>query len=290
MSRVPDPELHRPIFLVAPPRSGAALLDRTLARSPNVWSLDAGSYFAVQAIAELANGGRDSERLTADDAQPVIAEALRGACRGAFRQLHDWSPEGEGIVPPRLLEGTPRNALRVAFLDAVFPDAAFVYLYREPGETIASMVGAWESGRFVTNAELPDWPGPPWSLLLIPGWQRLRGLELAEIVTEQWCEITRALLDDLEGLSPERWSVVARDALVEDPQREVERLCRFLDIEWRETLTSPLALARQTTRETDREGWSEHEEAIQGFLPRTAELAARARAWIAAPGSDRGGD
>ena len=37
------------------------------------------------------------------------------------------------------------------------------------------MLGAWESGRFVTYPKLPGWEGPPWSMLLTPGWRELEG-------------------------------------------------------------------------------------------------------------------
>jgi hypothetical protein len=86
----------------------------------------------------------------------------------------------------RVLEKTPKNALRVPFIDRVFPQAHFVYLYRDVRETLASMIEAWQSGRFVTYPELPDWRGPPWSLLLVPGWRELAGKPVAEIVAAQW--------------------------------------------------------------------------------------------------------
>src|SRR6202007_1022499 len=82
----------------------------------------------------------------------------------------------------RLLEKTPKNALRVPFLAAAFPDAIFVSLYRDPRETLSSMLDAWRSGQFVTYPGLPEWSGPPWSLLLIPGWPALAGRPLSEIV------------------------------------------------------------------------------------------------------------
>ena len=80
-----------------------------------------------------------------------------------------------------MLEKTPKNALRVPFLDACFPDAIFIYLYRDPRETLGSMMEAWLSGAFQTYPELPGWEGPPWSLLLVPGWRELIGTPLPEL-------------------------------------------------------------------------------------------------------------
>ena len=83
----------------------------------------------------------------------------------------------------------------------------------------------------MTYPQLPDWEGPPWSLPLVPGWRELAGRPLPEIVTEQWIRLTSTLLDDLEALPPERWCVTDFKSLLNDPQRELERICEFVAIE-----------------------------------------------------------
>src|SRR5690606_33866497 len=138
-------------------------------------------------------------------------------------------PEGR---PFRLLEKTPKNALRVPFLAEVFPDATFLYLYRDPRETISSMLDAWRSGRFVTYPDLPGWGQPQWSLLLTPGWEELRVVPLAEVVARQLVTTTETLLDDLEALDPERWCLTSYDKLVADPAAEIGRLCEHLGLAW----------------------------------------------------------
>ena len=83
-------------------------------------------------------------------------------------------------APVRMLEKTPKNALRVPFLARVFPEARFIYLHRDPRPVLASMMEAWQSGRFRTYPNLPGWTGLPWSLLLVPGWRDLLGRPLHE--------------------------------------------------------------------------------------------------------------
>jgi hypothetical protein len=46
------------------------------------------------------------------------------------RLLPSWSTSTQRAV--RLLEKTPKNALRLPFLNALFPDAYYIYLYRDP--------------------------------------------------------------------------------------------------------------------------------------------------------------
>jgi len=66
-----------------------------------------------------------------------------------------------------------------ASINAAFPDATFVYLYRDPVESLLGMLEAWESGRFVTYPQLPEWEGQEWSMLLVPGWRDLADRRLA---------------------------------------------------------------------------------------------------------------
>jgi hypothetical protein len=76
----------------------------------------------------------------------------------------------------------------------------FVYLYRDVRQTLASMLEAWASSAFQTYPELPGWPGAAWSLLLVPGWEELKGLALPAIVARQWATTTDILIDDLNDL------------------------------------------------------------------------------------------
>ena len=138
---------------------------------------------------------------------------------GFVAQARDRGGAAGGDGPLRLLEKTPKNALRVPFLAAAFPDASFVYLYRDPRETISSMLDAWRSGRFVTYRDLPGWGGPPWSLLLTPGGAELVGRPWWRSWPRQWATTTTTLLDDLAALDPGRWCVASYDRLVADPRR-----------------------------------------------------------------------
>ncbi len=262
-------ESTAPIFIVAAPQSGAALLAKTLARAPG---LRAGAESLLAALDGLSSDGA-SDRLAADDAGSDAAERVRAA-------LNDDTAPGRPLVE------SGRNALRVAFLAAALPDAAFIYLHREPGAALPSMVEAWESGNFVTHPDLTDWTGPPWSLPLVPGWRELAGLELAEIVAEQWTRTTRILLDDLEALPSERWAVVDLRALVAFPEREVTRLCEYLGVEWSERLPVPLPVDGHLL-ELSPERHRAHVANLNVTVERTKRQAERAREWVASPRGSR---
>ena len=270
-------KLERPVFIVCSPRSGSSLFFETLAQSPTFWTIGGESHALIESIGDLHPSKRrfHSNRLSAADATPPVVAQLEDAFVRNLRNRNGQAPRA-GATGLRLLEKTPKNSLRVPFLAEAFPDARFVYLYRDMRDTISSMLDAWRSGKFVTYPQLPGWEGPPWSLLLTPGWRELSGKSLAEIVAAQWSTATRYLLDDLEQLPPDRWCVASYDALVHTPNEEVRRLAKFLEFEWDRELAAPLPLSRTTLTAPDAEKWKRNAAELEIALPLVAEVAGRA--------------
>ena len=274
----------RPVFIVAPPRSGTSLLFETLSLSPDLWTIGGESHRVIESIDLLhpASRGWDSNRLGVNDARPQVIAQLEANFLSQLRDRNEQAPPADA-TGLRLLEKTPKNSLRVPFLNAVFPDALFIYLYRDPQEALSSMIAAWESGRFVTYPNLPEWEGKPWSLVLTPEWRKLKGKDLAEIVADQWTMASEILLRDLDKLPPERWSVVGYHNLLADPQKEIERLCEFTDLAWDRELEDELPLSSHTLTPPRPDKWKQHAEDLAGVLPRTAAAAGRGRDLIANP-------
>lgn len=273
--------VQRPVFIISPPRSGSTLLFETLAQAPGLATIGGESHALIESIPSLAPAahGFASNVLSAHDATPDVVDRLHANFLAAARDR-----DGGAITPAlRLLEKTPKNALRVRFLAAAFPDAQFVYLYRDPRETLASMIDAWTSGRFVTYRDLPGWPGPPWSLLLTPAWRDMAGRDVAEIVARQWAATVEQALDDLASVAPGRWCLARYDALLTDPDAEIRRLCGFLGLDWDRTLTAPLPLARHALSSPDPDKWRRHADALQPVRPYFEPAASRLLALFADP-------
>jgi uncharacterized protein (TIGR03032 family) len=271
----------RPVFVVSSPRAGSTLLFETLAEAPGLFTLGGENHAIFEGIPSLdpRRRGFDSNRQTERDADPATAGALCTAFARAFRD-REGAPVPADAGAVRMLEKTPKNALRVPFLDAAFPDAVFVYLYRDPRETLGSMIDAWRSGRFVTYRELPGWSGPPWSLLLVPGWRDLIGKDLAEIVARQWAIATECLIADLERLPPERVLAVRYDALVADPEGAMRELTARLGLGWDRDIKGPLPASRYTLTAPAKDKWRKHAEALERVLPLIEATDEKARALV----------
>nr|WP_298149616.1 sulfotransferase [uncultured Pseudoxanthomonas sp.] len=272
------PALERPVFIVSPPRSGSTLLFETLAGAPQVYTIGDESHQLIEGVNGLAPAQRNyhSNQLGQDDATLAVVQELQGRFRSALRDREGSAPDGATAV--RMLEKTPKNALRIPFLKAVFPDAKFIYLHRDPRQVWGSMIDGWMSGRFRMYT-LPGWQGPTWSFLLTPGWQALSGQPLGEIVARQWETATRIMLDDLQALPAEDWSAVDYGRFLADPQREARRLSAWAGWSWDRELDTQLPLSRYTLSQPDPDKWRRHAAEIEPRLVQwraTIERAARA--------------
>lgn len=271
--------IQRPVFIVSTPRSGSTLLFETLKLAPELFTIGGESHRVIENIPELspANRGWTSNRLTREDAVPEVAEHLS---RSFYSLLADRNGRCAD-AGARMLEKTPKNALRVPFFARIWPDATFVYLYRDVRETLASMMEAWSSTHFRTYPGLPGWTGRhPWSLLLVPGWRDLSSLPLPQIVAHQWAITTDLLLDDLEKIPKDRLRGVTYSDLLARPQQTLLALTASLDLSWDQSLGPKLPLSKTTLSRPARDKWRRLEGVIEAVVPIVEAADARARSFL----------
>ncbi|MBS0320720.1 MAG: sulfotransferase [Proteobacteria bacterium] len=273
--------IERPLIIVGAPRSGSTLLFETLAQFPGLLSVGGESHRQFESIPALQPGPRtrDSNRLDANDATPDVVRALVGNFLAELRDRDGRPPAADSV---RLLEKTPKNALRIPFLAKVFPDAQFVYLYRRPEQNVSSMIEGWESGNFVMYRQLPGWVGPLWSFLLVPGWRDLIGKPLAEIAATQWQRTQSQLLDDLAALPSDRVHALDYASFVADPARHVAEIGAFAGLAWDRPPPSTLPLSRYTMSAPNPDKWRRHEAVLAPYRAAMDALGARAEAFVAA--------
>lgn len=216
--------LHAPVFVIGAPRSGTSLLYAILRTSSALRHWPGESHEVWEADLHPSLRDWTSNALEAGDLTPEIATRIRRSLFLVTGRRH------------RLIDKTPRNALRVGFVDALFPDARFVFLQRDGRENVSSLINAWRTHRYRTY-ELPHPHSIPgvdpkwWKFVLYPGWQTDSGGPLEVVCAKQWIASNEHALDALEPMDPARWTRIRYEDLVERPVAEVERVMAFLELE-----------------------------------------------------------
>jgi hypothetical protein len=278
----PGVAIEKPVIVLGAPRSGTSLMLETLAVCPKLWWLGGESHAVFE-----APGAAAPERgncLAAIDADPATCEKVRLAflC-GVYdrdRRLFCALPEPERPGAIRLLEKTPRNALRIPFLKSVFPDAKFVFIYRQPRENLASLLDRWYA------QERPTYTldGFGWKFLLVPGWRDLVLKPIPEIAAAQWAIAATSIVNDLAKLPRTDWCAVRYEDLIANPLAEVSKVCHFAALEMddhvMDRLNNPLPLSRSTVTPPSPDKWRRHEEVLKTILPSVEYAAAAVEAFL----------
>jgi len=115
-------------FIIGAPRSGTTILCDVLGHHPEIESLSE-PYF----IWDWMSGGGSDDVRTAADANPQTIEFIRGEFEWTLRK------SGKKV----LVEKTPENCFRVPFMQAIFPNAKWIFLYRDGRDVVSSMYKEW---------------------------------------------------------------------------------------------------------------------------------------------------
>lgn len=265
---------------MSPPRSGSTLLFETLIVNEAIWSLDDEGHGIIEKHPELRprQFSADSNRLTRKSYSHALARSIREDLLKGARNRDGEAIDQSASQTIRLLEKTPKNALRIPFLNAVFPEALFIYLYRDPKENISSIMDGWQSARFVTYTDKTGRNGH-WSFLLPPKWEAMLNKPLEEVAAYQWETTHYYLLKDLRAIPRRRWIAVNYAEFLQDTLQVVRRLCEFMAVPMDERLLArcqnPLPLSRYTLSQPASDKWKKNSRYLAEVLPGLDKIVAR---------------
>ena len=215
---------RRPILLIGCPRSGTSILLQAFVKSPELRSVQAEGHVLWDAYHHPRDRGWDSDALRAEDVTAREREYVNLAIRLFVRGR-------------RFVDKTPENSLRIPYLDALFPDASFVFLRRRAADNVNSLIEGWRARPRFVKYRLPErleglgpLSGNLWSFALVPGWRELRSASLEEICARQYVSCNESVLTARAGMDDGRWLDVAYENLVDSPVDEVRRLFERLDL------------------------------------------------------------
>jgi Sulfotransferase family/SEC-C motif len=275
----------RPVFILAPPRSGSSLLFETLQCSSQLWSLGDEGHGIIERHEELRPRPftLDSNRLLAKQCTASLARSIHSDFQRQVRNRDGRPLDFPVLEPVRLLEKTPKNILRIPFLLQLFPDARFIYLVRDARDNISSIMDGWLSGRFATYGDKKTRHGP-WSFLVPPGWQERAHEPLAGIAAFQWAECHEHAMRDLSEIAPQHWCAVNYAEFVADTEDVVERLCQFMEVPFdgamRDHCRGKLPLSRYTLSQPEPDKWRRHERELAPQMAAAAAVSHKINTFI----------
>jgi hypothetical protein len=270
---VPPPA--RPILVIGCPRSGTTMLLQALLASPELESVQSEGHILWDEFRHPRDHGWDSDARSAEQ----IGDRERAYVNLAIRLV---------VRRRRFVDKTPENCLRVGYLDALFPDATFVFLHRSAAENVNSLMEGWRARPRFVKYRLPETldglgalSGDRWSFVLVPGWRSLCHASLEEICARQYVACNEAVLAARAGIDPARWIDLAYEDLVAAPGSVLRELYGRLGLRFtEEAATFAASLAEKPSRTSisaPRAGkWRDDNlEAVERVLPLVEDVERR---------------
>jgi hypothetical protein len=269
--------INDPYFIIATPRSGSSLLFEQLTTLDDTWSIGGESHIIFKQFPHLQfeNENLDSACLTELHADSQTSFYFKFALYYLLKNNKNISvlnANKNTLNSGIFIEKTPRNALNIPFLKAIFPKAKFIYLYREPKQNIASIIEAWDLGlktnRFVTFFDLPNWNLKKWCLLLPRNWRSLNGKSIAEIAFFQWKESNKEIINNLKKFQPNDWISLDYNSFITNPNQSITKLTKFIshDITHEDGQFTSLPLSKTVVEKPSKNKWEKHKVAMQPFI------------------------
>jgi hypothetical protein len=229
-----------PAFVIGCIRSGTTLLAELLGQSPgivhcpfelkHIWS-------SVGGVPMASPRTRDTicEASSATEVRPGQAEALSRAFVAEMRK-HSAGKRSDALF----LNKNPHLSYKLPMVDALFPDARFIWISRPFPQVVASIKRLFEQSP-ERSQTWHYWPTPNpqrnarcWYNIHQKEFPNERDLARVfpggniSYFAEYWLETNRAVADYLGTLPDERGLMVLEEDLIRDPDAEIARCLAFL--------------------------------------------------------------
>ena len=233
--------LRRPVFIIGAPRSGTSLLFAILRSSSRLAHWPGEAHEVWEAYYHPALRNWESNALDASDITPEAATYIHRQFALIAGARH------------RLIDKTPRNALRLGFLESLFEEAHYVYLRRDGRDNVNSLINAWRTPRYRTY-QMPEPHSIPtvdprwWKFVLYPGWRDDAGGPIEVVCAKQWAICNEHALAASKSIGADRWTEVRYEELVEEPGAAIGRVMEALELPYEDrirrraeaTMTTPI--------------------------------------------------
>jgi hypothetical protein len=274
-------ELKEPIFIIGNTRSGTTILQNVVAQHPSLVR-----WYEPRNIWQYADPGRAHDEFNEDDASEKVKRYVRK------RFLQYQREQGNRTI----LENTPVNVLRVGYVHAIFPEATFIYIIRDPFSVISSMELKWQKPISkvkgirrrlrttpVTQLHHYLWPFvvmqfnkrvlrrkylPVWGTRYEGIQEDLKTHDHLTVMARQWAVGSRKAEEGLARIDDRALLRLRYEDFVEDPMSQLKRILSHCGLE----MTDEVAEAARSVDPDRREKWRRFDPAtLATLLPELTE-------------------
>ncbi len=217
--------VNRPIVVLAVPGVDLSPVVQSLLASPGTWSAVGLVEQAVDSAADGEWTAGHGDRRTSVHAT-TAGDRVRDLLTEGWRQVAEVRRRGGLVAEPRPVVAGPADALRVPFWADLFPEARFVLVHEDPRISLLHATAACLDAEAVPR---------------VADWETLRATGVGEAASAHWETVVSTLLDDLEALPAERWTVTTPARLRSEPVAEGRQLFEALGLGWHGRATRPWA-------------------------------------------------
>ncbi len=224
--------MSRPIFIIGSPRSGTSVLTWSLGQHPNIYPLEETAWigrFGRELIPTYQLGSAREERshlsalgITQEEFFRRFGDVINRLIldHRAFPKLsvEEDTPftliRRPGDPKDRWVDGTPENSLSIEELEALFPNAQFIFLFRDVGAVARSLMNFDQLGATAYPADE---------------------------ACQQWLRAIEPCLAAEQRSPPAKFMRLPFSELEQTPRQAVRRCLDFLGEPWNDDCLKPLA-------------------------------------------------
>lgn len=202
---------------------------------------DVVSWYEPRTIWVYADPKRSHDMFTAEDATPKVKKYIRGRFMKYQRQHGNL----------RVMEKTPSNMLRIPYVDAIFPEATYIYIARNPLSYLSSSELKWRVPismrhtihRFLESpkSQLPYYftrfvkdnfksrilkakHVSVWGVRYPGIMEDRQTMAVEEVIAKQWAFASQQAEQDLANIEEHRLLRFRYEDFVRDPEQQFSRI------------------------------------------------------------------
>jgi len=266
-------KLKQPKFVVGCSRAGTTLVYKTLSESKNLGTLQKETHDFWAALHPIEEREWESHEIP-----------MEFACEQDVVQVSKFFYTQTG--GRRIVDKNNQNGLSIPYLIKLFPDAHFVYIKRNAGDNINSLMQGWNkadefgtwSDMLPSTINIAGGNNKHWCFFLAKGWRQYVNSPLEEVCAFQYKAMNEAILNAKENIPKAQWHEIGYEALINNPVEEFEKIfiaCNILfDSHLKQHCKDVLLKPYNTFSEIRVDKWKDgvNQAKIEGVLPSLNEI------------------